>query len=531
VVAVATPDDLVDSVPSQLRTSRVTRLAGYFTVLGIGLMIGAVGFGHAADPFAFSFAILVCVASAILLRPVLGVYFAVFFTIIGDSSTMDWYPFTANFSSAQSILHIQDRLTFSPLEVCLALTVVGWFLHAAGPRRYRIEGRPVLFPMLALGAFVVVGLFYGLVVQGGDQQAAFWEFRPLVYLVAVYVLASTLFTRPAQYVRLAWLVVGAITVQSLFALDFYYQLSPSQRSSLEALTDHPSSLVYAWMLLLALSLWILKGCTTRARILVTLAAVPTTWVFFLSQRRAAMVGLIAGFLVLSVVVFFRRRRAFMAVVPLVLLLTAGYTVAFWNTTTGVGFGAQAVKTVIAPDSVSERDRSSDLYRAIENYDLAYTLRAEPLTGVGFGKPFYRPIPLPDISFFVFYEYIPHNTIVWVWLKLGYFGFISMLVMFATTIRAGTRAALRVPSGNTLAVALGALTAVVMFILFAYVDIAFTPQSSVFLAVAVATCGNMMRVGGYDEAPTPRRARPIHRRPSRASGPRPADTDSSTLVAP
>jgi O-antigen ligase len=235
--------------------------------------------------------------------------------------------------------------------------------------------------------------------------------------------------------------------------------------------------------------------------------------------------------VLSVVVFFRRRRAFLAVVPLVVLLTAGYTVAFWNATSGVGFGAQAIKTVIAPDSVSERDRSSDLYRAIENYDLAYTLRAEPLTGVGFGKPFYRPIPLPDISFFVFYQYIPHNTIVWVWLKLGYFGFISMLVMFATTIRAGTRAALRVPSGNTLAVAVGALAAVVMFILFAYVDIAFTAQSSVFLAVAVATCGNMMRVGGYDDEPTPRRTRSIHRRPSRASAPRPADNDSSTLVAP
>ena len=126
-----------------------------------------------------------------------------------------------------------------------------------------------------------------------------------------------------------------------------------------------------------------------------LATIPTAYVFVLSERRAAAVALVAGFLVFALVLFFRRRKAFFVVVPVVLVLATAYSAAFWNATEGVGFGARAVKTVIAPDDVSERDASSDIYRDIENYNLVYTIRAEPLTGVGFGKPFYQPAQLPD----------------------------------------------------------------------------------------------------------------------------------------
>ena len=99
----------------------------------------------------------------------------------------------------------------------------------------------------------------------------------------------------------------------------------------------------------------------------------------------------------------------------------------------MGFGAIAIKSVIAPGALSKEDESSDLYRRIENYDLVYTAHAKPLTGVGFGKPFYRPVPLPDISFDVFYQYIPHNSILWIWLKTGYLGFVALLFVIAATL--------------------------------------------------------------------------------------------------
>ena len=62
----------------------------------------------------------------------------------------------------------------------------------------------------------------------------------------------------------------------------------------------------------------------------------------------------------------------------------------------MAFPAQAIKGVVVPDSQSEEDKASNFYREIEAFNLQFTMRAEPL-GVGFGKPFYRPAPMPDIS--------------------------------------------------------------------------------------------------------------------------------------
>ena len=215
--------------------------------------------------------------------------------------------------------------------------------------------------------------------------------------------------------------------------------------------------------------------------------------FILSNRRAAVVGLAAAFVVFSTMLFFRNRRAFLVLVPTVLVLMTAYTAAFWNSTSGAAFGARAVKTVFASSDISDRDSSSDLYRTIENFDLVNTIHSSPLTGVGFGKRFYQPAPLPDISFFVFYQFIPHNSILWIWLKVGYLGFVAFLFLVAAAIRAGTRASLTLPSGDLLVVTVCALSFIVMFITFAYVDIAFDTKSCLFLAVCMATCANIVRL--------------------------------------
>ena len=487
----------IDSVRSQQKELRWASWSGYLAVVGVGLLVGVAGLGY-PQPFAVALGVLLCIAVAIVVRPITGVFFVAFFTVLGDASTMEPYPFISNFSGRGSWLFVSDKLTFSPLELCIALTFVGWFVQAAGARDWRLAGRPLLRPILVFGAFVFFGLVYGLGVGGGNLTAAFWEVRPLLYLIAVFVLASNLITSRAQYVGLAWVVVAAISIQSVFALKYYLALPPDELEQLEGLTDHPASLIYAWVLLVVLALWTLPRTTLRARLLVSIAALPTTMVFIVSQRRAAIIGLGAGFFVFVLILFFRRRKAFMVIVPIALVLTVGYTAAFWNTTDGVGFGAQAIKSVVAPDSVSVKDASSDLYRNIENYDLAYTIRAEPLTGVGFGKPFYRPAELPNISFFAFYEYIPHNSVLWIWLKVGFFGFVALLFALAVVLRAGVRAALSIPSGDALAITIGALAFVVMFVTFAFVDIAWVPQSCVFLGICMATCANMARMARYDD---------------------------------
>jgi hypothetical protein len=486
----------VDSVLAQERVSRRASMWGYLAVVGTGLVIGLAGFGLTPQ-FTVAFALLVCVSAVILVRPIAGVYLTVFFSVLGDGVTMVGYPFNANFSSHESMLYIANRLTFSPVELCIFLTAVGWFVRVASARHWRLFGRPLLWPVVAFGAFAVGGFVYGVFLKGGDLTVAMWEIRPLLYLVAMYVLTSNLLTRTQHYLWLAWAVVLAITVQNLFSLHFYYSLSSAQREGLEALTEHPTSLFYGWLFLVALGVWVLRGGTRWAKFLLLLAVIPSAWVFVLSERRAAVVALAGGFAIFATMLFFRRRKAFWVLVPIVVLLTATYTAAFWNSTGGVGFGARAVKTVFSSKDVSERDTSSDDYRQIENFDLVNTIRVTRLTGIGFGKPFYQPSPLPDISFFVFYQYIPHNSVLWIWLKMGYLGFVTMLVIIAASIRAGIRASFTVPTGDALAVTIGALAFIVMFFLFAYVDLIWGPKTCLFLAVCMATCVNMPKLAARE----------------------------------
>jgi O-antigen ligase len=424
-----------------------------------------------------------------------------FLVMVGDAPSMPSYPFILNFSSRQSYLFVSDSLTFSPLEVYLVVMAVGWFLHSAGARRWRVGGGALLAPVLLLGTFVVGGLVWGL-ARGGSSNVAIWEARPLLYLVAMFLATSTLFTRTEQYVRLAWVVVLAISVQNVFALRYYFSLPPARRAGLEALTEHTTSLVYGWIFLLAIALWSFRRTSWWARVLVAVACVPTLWVFVLSQRRAAVVALVAGFVVLAVVMFFRQRKVFLIMVPVAVILTFGYTVAFWNATEGVGFGARAIKSVVAADQVSERDASSNLYRKIENFDLVYTLRAEPLTGVGFGKPFLQPAPLPDISFFVFHEFIPHNQFLWIWLKTGFFGFVTLLVLIAAALRSGIRAAMNVPSGDLLAVTACAVAFVPMFFVLNYVDISWEPKMCLLLAFSLAACANVAALSRDEQKDVP-----------------------------
>jgi O-antigen ligase len=230
-------------------------------------------------------------------------------------------------------------------------------------------------------------------------------------------------------------------------------------------------------------------------------ALPVGWVYFLSNRRAAVIGLLAGLALLSVIVFWRQQRTFWKAVPIVSVLLVGYVAAFWNSKSAAAFPAQAVKSVISPNSLSARDQSSDLYRRIENNDLNFTIRQTKLMGVGFGNTFYQPYPLPDISSnFEFHGYIPHNSILWIWLQTGFAGFVAMMYMLGRALMLGASKIRRVRDGPDLMAVTAAALFIAMYSVFAYVDIAWDARNMVLLGVALALCANYP-VSAPPRAPT------------------------------
>jgi O-antigen ligase len=256
---------------------------------------------------------------------------------------------------------------------------------------------------------------------------------------------------------------------------------------MEDLGEHGAAMHMNVIFVITFTLYLYRGATRGARLMLLLSVIPVGMAYLAAQRRAGVIALGVGLAFVVLTLWWRHRIKFFAVAPIMLIVVSGYTAAFWNNQSDAGFPAQAIKTVIAPDSASEKDKSSDEYRKAENFDINFTIKAAPVLGLGFGQAFYRPIPLPDISFFEFYQYIPHNSILWIWIKTGVFGFLSMMVMFAVAIRAGVATLVKERDPTAAALAIVGITYIAMFAVFAFVDIAWDSRNMVFLALAMALC--------------------------------------------
>jgi O-Antigen ligase len=484
------------SVPTVVRQDRrrwwnlfVVLTVLVFSTAAVAAMLTPGGGSLRTAQMTLAAAGLLLVSIWVIARPAHGVHLMVLFTLIGDNQTLWWYPATKNFSSAESVLYVSDRLIINPLEVLLVLTTVSWLARRRTDPAWNFVRGGLLKPIVVFGALVVVGLLYG-VGRSGDRTAALWEARPLFYLPIVYILATNLFKSSRDYVWAMWLAMIAVTVQSVLALSHYFGLDAMERAGREDLTEHAASVPINAMIILLLAIWLLPRCSIVMRSLLPLMAIPTIWAYFIAERRSAFVGLALGIILLSVTLFQLNRRVFWVFVPVVALVGTVYVAAFWNAEGALSFPAQAIKSAIAPGQLEGKDQSSNIYRELEGRNVWFTLRSRPLTGVGFGHVFYQLYALPNISFFRFWQFMPHHSFLWIWLKMGFIGFVSMIFLIIRTIQHGVRTVFRVRPGTDQAVALTAVLFVVMYVVFSYVDIAWDMRSTVMLGLCMAICADM-----------------------------------------
>jgi hypothetical protein len=438
-------------------------------------------------------------------KPDWGVYLTVGLAMLGDAAIWPSYPFTKNLSSRESILYLADAVSVSPLDLFIGALVFGWVVKMLATRTWSLYRGPLFRPLSAFTLFLFIGVLWG-VGRGGDRLVAYWEIRAILYLPVLFVLITNLLQRTEQYRRLLWIVMIALTFNALFALEEYFSLGPGQREELESLGEHGAAVQAAALLVFTVATWVFRHRGVSGRSVLLVMAVPVFWAFLLSERRAAMIGLFAGVALVFVVLRWHEHTRFRLLLPIVLLGATAYLGASWNASGVVGFPAQSVKTVVAPEQQSEEDQASDLYRDIETHDIVTTIRSNPVMGIGFGQKFYMPWPLPNISFFVFWEYITHNSILWIWMKAGIGGFVALLWTFATALRAGARALLSETDGATRALTVASTAYIVMFAIFAYVDIAWDTRNIVLLAVCLAQIERASDRRAAPPSDSPRRRR-------------------------
>lgn len=411
-------------------------------------------------------------------HPRAGVYMVVGLTLMGDMALLPWYPFTKNLSSYESLLFLSNAAIISPAEAYMAATLLSWAVRVLFRRKFDWRGGELFYPMLSFTAFVIFGLAYGI-LRGGNLTIALWEARAILYIPLMYLLVVNLIKTRDQVNKVIWAAMLGIIVKAIAGVWHVATVLGFDLSSVERIAEHPASIHFDAVIVMALAVWVYRGSPLK-RLVLTTALPVVLFSLFANQRRASFLTLAIAVVVVALVLYRERRLAFYLIVPVCALVFAGYTVAFWGNTSPIGMPARAIRSVVDSSGGNARDQASNVYRILENINTMATIKSSPLTGVGFGNKFLVVVSMADISTFEWWEYITHNSIMWIWMKTGLGGFASMIFMVGSGMMIGGRAVWRMPNDEMGAIALGSTLYLLMHFIFAYVDMSWSVQSMVYV---------------------------------------------------
>ena len=308
-------------------------------------------------------------------------------------------------------------------------------------REKALQGGKLLKPFLFFLFCVAYGVVNGLATDG-DFKIIVLEIRPFWYLFAAYLLAYNLVKHKNHIRFFFWLVIvcaGLRTIQGLYIWLIVLHGSLTQHD----IMPHEDSFFFVGLILLII-LFIIHH-RYRPQLYTALLILPfLVDVLNANNRRADYVALLVGIVVAWILVIQIKPHARKMLITALLvcaILGSIYIAVFSHTTGSPAYAI--VSTVTNQNDPSDPSYSSNLYREVENYDLYYTAKQSLLIGFGFGKAFLQPVPLPANLGVVDpgqggkpTNFIPHNTIYWIWMRLGPIGYFALWYLFGAIIIRG-----------------------------------------------------------------------------------------------
>ena len=142
-----------------------------------------------------------------------------------------------------------------------------------------------------------------------------------------------------------------------------------------------------------------------------------------NARRVFWVALILSLLVIFVMSPARRwKRSFMRFLMVAAPVFVIYVAAGWSSGSAIFAPVRTIRSVVEPQS----DRSS-YWREVENWNIAMSMRAMPLTGLGLGGEYTEVMPNDSVAeAYREYREWPHNSFLGILLLLGPLGFTAVL---------------------------------------------------------------------------------------------------------
>jgi O-antigen ligase len=411
------------------RFPRMRRLLFLPVLVFFSLIIGlALGAGFATQALLIMMAGLV-IGPLVWQKPLLGAYILIF-----ALATVE--PFNMEFPDS-----ITDRVPFHkpldqiglPIQLTAAeIMMFGLIALIAvkriGERKSPLRTGPIFVALSVFTAMVIYGIVRGL-SSGGDPVTIVWEVRTLFYPFLMYLIIYNTVSTKQDAVRLMWIFIGAIAIKGLVGV---FRFVVTLKLNLESIPDvsransllsHEESLFFAAFLVFGLLLFIFRSDRKQLKF-IAWAMLPVLLALMANQRRAGILAIVLSVAAIFIVVYVQmpqKRRMLIYVAVALMIFSVPYLTLFRNGGGGfIGEPAAAVLSVIRPDA---RDSASNEYRALEAENVGENIALNPYTGAGFGVPMQVFLPIPDLTtIFPLWAYVPHNTILYIWLRLGIVGF-------------------------------------------------------------------------------------------------------------
>ncbi len=427
---------------------------------------------------------MACTLVLATVRPRAGLSIVTFAAIGIDGST----PFVNGGWLYRSLADYGVGL--SPLELILACSVLGLLIRLVFDDTVQLRTGALFLSISILIATVALGIGLGI-ARGADMSVLRSETRAMFYLPALSLLATHFIRTRADMRRLLWIFVVAVNVMAAVSIYRYYHDVRGNISiaSPDLVFAHENALFCAAGIILLLARIVWSRNVLHEWKSVLLMALPMI-ALLVMRRRAGMVALDAALILLCVVLLRDNFRLFLMVVPLAIVGVGLLLALTWNQPGGLGQPARSFRTITgSQDSLSGRDQASDDYRTREELNVRINVHNEPVTGLGFGRPYAFYVPLADLSFWPLWHYVPHNTVFWLWMKAGALAFVALLALFGSAVFRSMQlmASMRADTMKPVAFALGAM--VVMFAMYSYVDLGLvTPRAMMFFGAVLGGIG-------------------------------------------
>lgn len=414
------------------------------------------------------------VAVAVLAHPIVGLYL-----LFGAALLFEQFLIAGLSPITQYSRVFQNVSAYTPLPLRLSIAdlVVLLTFGAVVVRRLGKKGEPLRmgalgWPVIAYTSAFVLGTVIGM-ARGGrwNEDVALSELRGPFHLCLLYFLAANLIRERRHLYVCMWLFVLLVGVKALQGILNYLD-ARDLPYHVEAVTNHEDVVFFVVAIAIMVAAAVLG---IRHRIVFALLLLQPIIITaeLVAYRRVGLIALAVTLVAITVLALINHPRRGIVLASLMSLAVVAYGLIFWESTGPAAEPIRALRSVFDTSNTSLADQSSNAWRAIENNNIAHTVRQLPLTGVGVGQPYlFQQEPSPLFGF-LYWRYITHNAVLWLWLKAGPIGAFALwlLVARAVLLSSTLYARLRQPElrwVSTLPIAL-----VVSQIVFSSVDLGLT----------------------------------------------------------